>query len=114
VEKEYHIKVKGLLRKEDSARLNKGIDLGDFISQPAKIFDVKYDDAKANTFLKIIITEGKYHQVKRMMEAVGHPVLKIHRSRFGCVSVRGIPQGNYRPLKLHEIRKLWNLSHNGQ
>ncbi|HOP56649.1 MAG TPA: pseudouridine synthase [Bacillota bacterium] len=114
VEKEYHLKVKGLVRKETSAKLARGVDLGDFVSQPAKVFDVKYDDAKENTYLKIIVTEGKYHQVKRMLEAVGHPVMKLHRYRMGCVTTEGIPLGGYRLLKLHEIRKLWNLSNNGK
>ncbi len=114
VEKEYHVKVKGLLRKESSTKLAKGIDLGDFISQPAKIFDVTYDDKKENTFVKVSITEGKYHQVRRMFEALGHPVLKLKRHRFGNITTDGINQGEYRPLKLHEIKQLWNLSSHGK
>lgn len=114
VEKEYHVKVAGLLRKEESYQIAKGMDLGDFSSQPAKVFDVKYDDKKENTYVKIIITEGKYHQVKRMFEAVGHKVLKLRRHRFGVVTSEGIKQGEYRLLKPHEIKQLWNLSQYGK
>jgi len=110
VEKEYHVKVTGLLRKEDSSRIGKGMNLGDFISQPAKVFDVRYDDTKTNSYAKVIISEGKYHQIKRMFEMVGHPVIKLTRARFGNMTCEGLKQGEFRRLKPHEIKQLWNLS----
>ncbi|OQX94123.1 MAG: pseudouridine synthase [Tenericutes bacterium 4572_104] len=113
IEKEYSVKITGLLRKETSRALSRGIDLGDFKTQPARIFNVKYDNAKENTFLNIIITEGKYHQVKRMFEKFGHKVIKLKRERFGTVTLKGLNRGDYRVLKIHEIKKLWNLSNNG-
>ncbi|MBN2540349.1 MAG: rRNA pseudouridine synthase [Bacilli bacterium] len=112
VEKEYSVKISGLLRKETSRKLEKGVDLGDFRTQPASVFDVEYDKAKENTTLKIIITEGKFHQVKRMFETVGHQVLKLKRERYGCVTLKGMNRGDYRALKIHEVKKLWNLSKN--
>ncbi len=114
LEKEYYVKVKGLVRKETSRDICRGVDLGDFRTQKAKIFDVTYDDKKENTFLNIIITEGKYHQVKRMFEKFGHPVLRLKRVRYGCVDLKGMNKGDYRVLKIHEIKKLWNLSQNGK
>ncbi len=114
VEKEYHVKVKGLLRKEESSRIQKGLDLGDFKSAPAKIFDVEYDEPKENTYVKVIITEGKYHQVRRMFEQIGHPVLKLRRHRFGVVTTDGLAQGDFRLLGPHEIKQLWNLSRYGK
>ncbi len=114
VEKEYHVKVEGLVRKDTSRQLCRGIDLGDFKSQGAKVFDVRYDEHKVNTYVKIIITEGKYHQIKRMFEAVGHPVLKLKRYRFGSVTTEGIGMGEFRRLKPHEIKQLWNLSKFGK
>jgi len=113
VEKEYLVKVEGLVRKETSKLLCRGVNLGDFKSGPARIFDVKYDDTKTNTFLTIIISEGKYHQIKRMFESVGHPVLKLRRNRFGSITAEGLPLGEYRRLKPHEIKQLWNLSRFG-
>jgi 23S rRNA pseudouridine2605 synthase len=114
VEKEYHVKIKGLLRKDESSRLTKGVDLGDFTTSPAKVFDVEYDDDKVNTLVKVIIHEGKYHQIKRMFDEIGHPVLKLRRHRFGIVTTEGIKQGDYRLLKPHEIKQLWNLSRYGK
>lgn len=113
IEKEYWVKISGLLRKETSSTLCRGIDLGDFKTQKAKIFNVEYDEKRENTYLHIVITEGKYHQVKRMFEKVGHQVLKLRRERFGCVTLKGLNKGEYRRLKVHEIKKLWNSSENG-
>jgi len=114
VEKEYHVKVEGLLRKEETLRFARGLDLGDFKTMPAKIFDVRYDDKKLFSSCKVIITEGKYHQIKRMFEAIGHPVVKLKRYRFGAVTIEGLKEGDYRVLKVHEIKQLWNLSRNGK
>ncbi len=114
VEKEYQVKIEGLLRKETSKLLCRGVNLGDFKSGPARIFDVKYDETKTNSYLSIIITEGKYHQIKRMFEAVGHPVMKLRRHRFGSITADGLPLGEYRRLKPHEIKQLWNLSRFGK
>jgi len=114
VEKEYHVKIQGLLRKEESKILEKGIHLGDFTSARSKIVGVEYDDKKQNTLVKIIIHEGKYHQIKRMFEAVNHPVLKLRRHRFGVVTIDGLKQGEFRILKPHELKQLWNLSKYGK
>ncbi|XMB72361.1 pseudouridine synthase [Mycoplasmatota bacterium WC30] len=113
IEKEYSVKVKGLLRKETSKAISKGVDLGDFITQNSRIFNVKYGEKKVNTLLNIVITEGKYHQVKRMFEKFGHKVLRLKRERYGVVTLKGLNKGDYRTLKIHEIKKLWNLSQNG-
>lgn len=114
IEKEYSVKISGLIRKETSKLICRGVDLGDFKSEPAKIFDVKYDDAKKNSTLSIVITEGKYHQVKRMFEKFGHSVLKLKRERYGCIDLKGLNRGDYRKLKIHEVKKLWNLSNFGK
>lgn len=114
IEKEYSVKISGLLRKETSKSFAKGIDLGDFHSQPARISNVKYDESKEHTFLNITITEGKYHQVKRMFEKFGHEVIKLKRERFGCITLKGMNRGDYRVLKIHEMKKLRNLSVNGK
>ncbi len=114
VEKEYRVKVAGLIRKETSTKICRGIDLGEFKTKPAKIFDVRYDEDKTSTHLTMIVTEGKYHQIKRVFEAVGHPVLKLRRERFGTVTTEGLKPGGWRRLKPHEIKHLWNLSRFGK
>jgi len=114
IEKEYYVKVKGLLRKETSKQLSRGFELEGELLQPAKIRNVKYDDKKENTFLHIIITEGKYHQVKKMFAHFGHEVVKLKRVRYGSITLDGLFEGQYRALKPHEIKTLYNLINNKQ
>ncbi|MDD4069313.1 MAG: pseudouridine synthase [Candidatus Izemoplasmatales bacterium] len=112
IEKEYYVKVKGLLRKDASKLLARGLRFEDEIYKPAKVRNVKYDDKKENTFLNVIITEGKYHQVKKMFLSLGHEVIKLKRVRYGSITLDGLYEGQYRALKPHEIKTLYNLANN--
>jgi 23S rRNA pseudouridine2605 synthase len=113
IEKEYYVRIKGLLRKESSIKLAKGLIYDGIKAMPAKVFNVKYDDKKESTFLHIIITEGKNHQVKKMFESLGHEVTKLKRIRFGVVDLQGLNKGEFRVLKPHEIKTMHNLAKNG-
>jgi 23S rRNA pseudouridine2605 synthase len=113
IEKEYYVKISGLLRKEESAQLSKGMVIDGEKLLGARIRNVKYDDKKENTFLNIIITEGKYHQVKKMFESINHEVMKLKRIRYGSITLDGLYEGQYRALKPHELKTLHNLAKNG-
>lgn len=106
VEKEYVVTMKGFLRKEESKQLSRGIKLDTFTTRPAIIKDVTYNKTKETTQATIILKEGKYHQVKRMFEAVGHPVTKLKRVRFGVVTLAGMKAGEVRLLKPYERKQL--------
>lgn len=106
VEKEYQVKMKGFLRKEESAKLCRGIKIDHYVTKKAIIKDVEYNKSNETSTATIIITEGKYHQVKRMFEAVGHPVLKLKRVRFGIVTLDGLRKGEFRLLKPYEYKQL--------
>lgn len=114
IEKEYSVRIKGLLRRESSILLARGLVYEGIKAMPAKVYGVKYDDKKESTFLNIVITEGKNHQVKKMFESLGHEVVKLKRVRFGSVTLDGLNKGEYRILKPHEIKTLYNLSMNQQ
>ena len=114
VEKEYFVKCKGLIRKEESKLLESGVNIGDGVTAPAKVLSVEYTKERKNSFVSIVINEGKYHQVKRMFEAIGHEVVKLKRVRFGNITLEGLNIGDSRRLKPHEIKTLWNLANNGQ
>jgi 23S rRNA pseudouridine2605 synthase len=113
IEKEYYVRIKGLLRKESSIKLAKGLIYDNEKALPAKVYDVKYDDKKETTFLNIVITEGKNRQVRKMFESLGHDVIKLKRIRFGTITLEGLNRGEYRILKPHEIKTLYNLAKNG-
>jgi len=84
VPKTYLIKVKGVLTDEDIRNLEKGVKLDDGMTGPAQVKKVR--KVEANSWLEITIREGRKHQVKRMLESVGHPVIKLLRIRMGSLS----------------------------
>ena len=61
---------------------------------------------KRRTLVRISITEGRNRQVRRMFDAVGHPVVALHRESFGPLTLAGVPRGEWRLLEAAEIRAL--------
>jgi 23S rRNA pseudouridine2605 synthase len=110
VEKEYRVKMKGFLRKEESLKLARGIKIDGYQTKRCIIKDVEYNKKSETSHATIIIKEGKYHQVKKMFEAVNHPVLKLKRVRFGIVTLGSMSTGEFRRLKPYEIKQLRELT----
>jgi len=109
VQKEYLVKCKGFLRKEESRKLEKGIFINNIKTKRARIFDVKYNKVSESTECKVIITEGKNHQVRNMFASVGHEVIKLKRVRFGNLTVDKMKKGEYRIIKPFELKCLREL-----
>ena len=109
VEKEYLARVEGKAGKEELGRLVRGVVINGYKTKPADVEVIEYKKDTNTSLLRIIITEGKYHQVKNMCEAVGLPVKKLTRLRFATISTEGIAKGEYRKLKIHEVKQLYNL-----
>lgn len=101
VEKEYLVVVDYELTDEQLQLFEKGMQLDDFVCQPAKIW--KSDDKKYH----IVIREGKFHQIKRMFEAVGSHVLYLKRLRMkNLILDETLELGSYRFLNEDEIKDL--------
>lgn len=109
VEKEYRAKVKGFLRKTESLQLSRGVEIEGYTTKRAIVKDVEYNKNNETSLVTIIIKEGKYHQVKKMFESVGHPVIKLKRVRFGNITLKDLKIGEYRRLKPHEFKLLHEL-----
>lgn len=106
IEKTYLAHVKGgELSYEELKKLRRGVELEDGMTQPARV-DVAEVYEDGTTLLKIVIHEGRNRQVRRMLEAVGHPVLQLKRSEIGGVSLGNLPYGKWRHLKPGEIERL--------
>ena len=108
VDKTYRALVKGAPSKESLARLRAGVELEDGLTQPAKVGVVGRKGK--NTYLDLTIHEGKKRQVKRMCEAIGHPVIELHRSSFGPLELGNLPTGGYRVLGSDEVAALRRAS----
>jgi 23S rRNA pseudouridine2605 synthase len=100
VEKEYLAEVEGEPSRGALRRLRDGVELEDGLTAPAKV------SAVAPNLLRITIHGGRNRQVRRMCEAVGHPVVRLVRSRIGRLTDRVLKPGQWRELLPAEVREL--------
>lgn len=106
IEKTYNVTIRGIITKEDIEKLKKGVDIGDYITKPAKAKILKIDDTKHISRIEIKIHEGKNRQVRKMLEAIGRNVIALHRSAIGNIRVNNLKIGEYRKLKENEIKNI--------
>src|SRR5439155_8914329 len=104
IPKTYLVKVKGVLDDAQIRTLESGVRLQDGLTSPA--FVRKARKTEENSWIELTIFEGRTHQVKRMLEAVGHPVLRLKRLGFGPLKLGPLPPGEYRFLTDAEIHHL--------
>jgi pseudouridine synthase len=102
----YRVTVAGQVPREVAQRLAAGVEL-DGRAVPTGVVLVKQEIDK--TVLELTVWEGRYHLVKRLMEKVGHPVLKLKRIAFGPLKLGGLARGTYRPLTKQELAQLREL-----
>ena len=100
VEKEYLAEVEGRPAPVALRRLRQGVELEDGLTAPAKASLV------APNAVRVVIHEGRNRQVRRMLEAVGHPVVRLVRTRIGPLADRRLKPGEWRPLTTDEVRAL--------
>jgi 23S rRNA pseudouridine2605 synthase len=100
VDKVYVADVEGEPGDDALAQLAGGIDLDDGRTAPASARRL------GPTQVELTIHEGRKHQVKRMLAAVGHPVLRLHRSGYGPLTVDGLAAGAWRELEPGEVESL--------
>jgi 23S rRNA pseudouridine2605 synthase len=104
VEKVYEVEVEGEPDDEALQHLAEGVDLEDGRTAPAGVRRL------GPSKLELTLHEGRKHQVKRMCEAVGHPALRLHRSRYAGLTVEGLEPGRWRELDPTEVKQLRSYS----
>lgn len=110
ISKTYIVKVKGVMDDKALEQLKVGVKLDDTLSRAVVIKIIKQDLVKQTTIVKIVIKEGKHHQLKRMLQAVGYPVLKIKREKIAFLTLAGLKSGEYRQLTKIERDQLYALN----
>ena len=100
VDKEYLVEVDGAPSRGALRRLREGVELEDGPTAPARVAQV------APNLIRITIHEGRKRQVRRMFDAIGHPVLRLVRTRIGPISDRRLAPGEWRMLETDEVRTL--------
>lgn len=102
VPKTYKFECEKPLDSDDIAELEKGVDIGGYFTKPCTM-----EAAAGETFGKITLTEGKYHQIKRMFEARGNKITYLERITFGSLILDGsLERGAWRYLTEEEIQEL--------
>jgi 23S rRNA pseudouridine2605 synthase len=100
VDKTYVAEVDGDPDEEDLRRLRDGLELDDGITAPARARRL------APGRVELVLHEGRKHQVKRMLAAVGHPVTRLHRSGYAGLTLDGLEPGAWRELEPAEVQQL--------
>ncbi|MGJ7919936.1 pseudouridine synthase [Neobacillus sp. LXY-4] len=110
IEKVYVVKTKGIPSKEKLKLLQKGVVLEDGKTAPAKVKMISLDKRKQTAIIEISIHEGRNRQVRRMFEAIGHPVMKLKRERYGLITLAGLSAGDIRELTPHEVKQIRTMA----
>ena len=103
VEKEYEATVAEPLAAAELERLRRGITLADGPTSPCT---ATQEPQGAETRVRLVLHEGRKRQVRRMLEALGHPVLRLHRVRVGPLGLGDLSEGTLRLLRADEVRAL--------
>ena len=105
VDKLYYAKVEGVVTKEDVKEFEEGVNIGeDEVTRPAVLEILKSDEISE---IHLTIQEGKFHQVKRMFEAVGKKVIYLKRISMGTLQLdENLQLGEYRMLTEEELKHL--------
>ena len=106
VNKTYVAKVAGIPTNDELEKLRHGIIIDGRKTAPAKSKVLSTDMKKQTAIVLLTIHEGRNHQVKKMLQAIGHPVKKLKRETYGFLTLKGLTSGEYRELKHDEIELL--------
>lgn len=104
VEKEYLVRVHDLPSPQTLTELERGVKLDDGKTAPAKVRLIK--GGRPTSLVSVTVKEGRNRQVRRMLEAVGHPVASLKRVRFGTLTLDGLQEGRWRRLTAAEVKAL--------
>jgi len=112
IDKIYIAKLEGIPTGNQISTLKKGILIDGRKTAPCKIKLKSTDKVKHISLVSITIHEGRYHQVKKMFEAIGLPVIKLKRESFAFLTLDGLKAGEYRKLTPKEVHQLYDLARN--
>ena len=107
VPKVYDVDVEGSPSPDELDALRKGVKLEDGVTAPADVRIVRRGSRLSR--LELTLHEGRNRQVRRMCEAVGHPVLSLHRRRYARLRLVGLDPGEWRELTAEEVAGLRSL-----
>jgi pseudouridine synthase len=108
VDREYLAEVEGSLPDPVARRLVRGVELEDGVARAAAVGRVQR--SRGRSALTVVMREGRKREVRRMLAALGFPVRRLVRIRFGPIRLGRLPPGRLRPLSLEEVRDLYRVT----
>jgi 23S rRNA pseudouridine2605 synthase len=104
VDKVYEVECWKQPTDDELARLRAGVELEDGVTRPAHVRRI------SGAQIELVLHEGRNRQVRRMLEAVGHRVKELHRSRYGPLTLGGLEPGAWRELEASEVERLRSIA----
>ncbi|MBI5026854.1 MAG: rRNA pseudouridine synthase [Nitrospirae bacterium] len=103
IPKTYSVKVDGILDDADVMKLEKGIKLEDGLTAPCSVKRIR--KAEANSWIEMTIYEGRKRQIRRMLDKIGHSVIRLKRIRINGLELEDLPPGSYRYFTAEELKR---------
>ena len=104
VEREYWLEVAGTVERPSLRMLLAGVDLDDGLARARRAELLQAGEVTSH--LTLVIAEGRKREVRRMLSAVGHPVLRLRRTRYGPIGLGDLARGAWRELDGREVRAI--------
>jgi len=105
-EREYQVTARGRMSDASLRRLAEGVELDDGPTAPARVGPARFDARGDTTRFSLVLREGRKRQIRRALAALGHPVVRLVRTRMGPQRLGRLPLGGARPLTGGEVRAL--------
>ncbi|WP_321825788.1 pseudouridine synthase [Clostridium butyricum] len=109
LDKKYVAVVKGEVSLDDKEKFESGIDIGGYITAPAKLKMLEYSHRKDLSTIEVCIHEGKNRQIRKMCSAINHEVISLKRVSIGNIRLGHLKKGEYRYLNDEEMKYLMSL-----
>ena len=109
LDKKYVAVVKGEVSLDDKEKFESGIDIGGYITAPAKLKMLEYSHRKDLSTIEVCIHEGKNRQIRKMCSAINHEIISLKRVSIGNIRLGQLKKGEYRYLNDEEMKYLMSL-----
>jgi 23S rRNA pseudouridine2605 synthase len=107
IEKEYLIRLKGIMIKEKLRKLRSGIQVENQKVKPIDAQILELDKKNQSTLLRIVVTKETHKDIRKALLILGHEIKNFTRIRYDFITLDGVERGNYRMLKIHEVKRLY-------
>ena len=110
IDKFYVAKVKGIVTADEVKLLKKGVKIDNKKVYPSRVKLKKIDKKNLTSIIEITIHDGINHEVKKLMELIGHEVIKLKRESFGFLTLGNLKSGEKRALSIKEVKQLYSIA----